>query len=82
MGDSRLTPLTVSDSPAGMLEEQRVMKAPNNASDTSAAEPMAKPLPIAAVVLPAASSASVLSRTADGISHISAMPPALSAMGP
>merc|ERR1719163_135356 len=43
---------------------------------------MAKPLPMAAVVLPAASSASVLSRTADGISHISAMPPALSAIGP
>ena len=32
----------------------------------SAAEPMAKPLPIAAVVLPSASSASVRSRTSGG----------------
>ena len=38
-----------------MLLEARVMNAPKRASDTSAAEPIAKPLPIAAVVLPAAS---------------------------
>lgn len=38
-----------------------VMKAPNKAIATRAAEPIAKPLPIAAVVLPAASRASVLS---------------------
>ena len=38
-----------------MLLEARVIKAPKRASDTSAAEPIAKPLPIAAVVLPAAS---------------------------
>jgi len=43
---------------------------------------MAKPLPIAAVVLPAASSASVFSRTLSGSSAISAMPPALSHTGP
>ena len=65
-----------------MLFDTRVTNAPKSASDTSAAEPMAKPLPIAAVVLPAASSASVLSRTDDGSSTISAMPPALSEMGP
>ena len=79
-GDIRLTPfwsiLTVMDL------EARVTKAPKRASDTSAAEPMAKPLPMAAVVLPAASSASVLSRTDEGSSTISAMPPALSEMGP
>ena len=48
----------------------------------SAAEPMAKPLPMAAVVLPTESSASVRSRTSGGSSAISAMPPALSATGP
>mmetsp|Transcript_957 Transcript_957/g.3021 ORF Transcript_957/g.3021 Transcript_957/m.3021 type:complete len:255 (+) Transcript_957:490-1254(+) len=60
----------------------RVTKPPKSASETSAAEPIAKPLPIAAVVLPAASSASVLSRTCAGNSAISAMPPALSQTGP
>lgn len=34
-------------------------KAPYNAKATNAAEPIAKPLPIAAVVLPAESNASV-----------------------
>ncbi len=58
------------------------MKAPKSASDTSAAEPIAKPFPMAAVVLPAASRASVFSRTAGGSSTISAMPPALSEIGP
>mmetsp|Transcript_3243 Transcript_3243/g.10111 ORF Transcript_3243/g.10111 Transcript_3243/m.10111 type:complete len:288 (-) Transcript_3243:1611-2474(-) len=60
----------------------RVTKAAVSASDTSAAEPIANPLPMAAVVLPAASSASVLSRTLSGSSDISAMPPALSQTGP
>ena len=60
----------------------RVTYAPNSASDTSAAEPMAKPLPMAAVVLPAASSASVRSRMSSPMPAISAMPPALSEMGP
>ena len=58
------------------------MKAANKASEVSAAEAMAKPLPVAAVVLPTASRMSVRSRTSLGSSHISAMPPALSAMGP
>jgi ABC-type spermidine/putrescine transport system permease subunit I len=39
-------------------------KAANSASAVMAAEPMAKPLPMAAVVLPTASSLSVRSRTA------------------
>ena len=52
------------------------------ASAVSAAEPIAKPLPMAAVVLPTASSLSVRSRTSAGSSAISAQPPALSAIGP
>ena len=51
-------------------------------SAVSTADPMAKPFPVAAVVLPSASSASVVSRTDSGSSAISAMPPALSATGP
>lgn len=57
-------------------------KPPKSESETSAAEPMANPLPMAAVVLPAASSASVLSLTYSPIFAISAIPPALSLMGP
>ena len=56
--------------------------AAKSASAVSAAEPMANPLPIAAVVLPMASSLSVILRTSGGRWLISAMPPALSAMGP
>ena len=54
----------------------------NKASAVSAAEPTAKPLATAAVVLPSESSASVTSRTLGSSSAISAMPPALSAIGP
>ena len=39
------------------------LKAANKARDVRAAEPIAKPLPIAAVVLPTASNLSVLSLT-------------------
>ena len=56
--------------------------AANNANAVNAAEAMANPLPVAAVVLPTASKISVLSRTSAGNSLISAMPPALSAIGP
>jgi hypothetical protein len=59
------------------------MKAAMRPTEVRTAEPMAKPLPVAAVVLPIASSASVLSRTCSvSSSIISAMPPALSATGP
>ena len=58
------------------------MKAANSASEVSSAEAMAKPLPVAAVVFPTASSTSVRSRTSLGRWLISAIPPALSAMGP
>ena len=47
-----------------------------------AAAPIAKPLPIAAVVLPNSSRESVISRTSLPMPAISAMPPALSATGP
>ena len=47
-----------------------------------AADPMANPFPIAAVVFPIESSASVRSRTSDGSLAIVAIPPALSAIGP
>lgn len=57
-------------------------KPPKRERDTRAAEPMANPLPMAAVVLPAASRASVLSLTYSPISAISEIPPALSLMGP
>jgi hypothetical protein len=53
-----------------------------SASDVSAAEAIAKPFPVAAVVLPTASSLSVRSRTSGGNWLISAIPPALSAIGP
>mmetsp|Transcript_10962 Transcript_10962/g.24789 ORF Transcript_10962/g.24789 Transcript_10962/m.24789 type:complete len:213 (+) Transcript_10962:2533-3171(+) len=47
-----------------------------------AALPMANPLVVALVVLPTASSRSVMSRTLSGCWLISTIPPALSAMGP
>lgn len=59
-----------------------VIKAPNKAIATKAALPIAKPLPIAAVVLPAASRASVLCLVASPKLDISAIPPALSEIGP
>ena len=57
-------------------------KAAKRASEVSAAEAIAKPLPVAAVVLPTASRLSVRSRTSGGSWLISAIPPALSAIGP
>ena len=48
----------------------------------NAAEPIAKPLPIAAVVLPTLSSLSVISLTDGSSPLISAIPPALSEIGP
>jgi hypothetical protein len=51
-----------------------VTNAPNKAKETKAAEPTAKPFPIAAVVLPAASKTSVFSRTLECSSAISAIP--------
>ena len=53
-----------------------------NAKAAKAAALMAKPLPIAAVVLPTSSNESVISLVSLPISDISAIPPALSATGP
>ncbi len=58
------------------------IKAENKAKAVSAAEAIANPFPIAAVVFPTASSLSVLSLTSAGNSAISAIPPALSEIGP
>ena len=58
------------------------IKAENNAKAVKAAEAIAKPFPIAAVVFPTASNLSVRSLTSGGNSAISAMPPALSEIGP
>jgi hypothetical protein len=60
----------------------RTVYAEKRARETRAAEPVAKPLPLVKLVLPAASRASVRSRTCSPSLHISAMPPALSLMGP
>mmetsp|Transcript_4484 Transcript_4484/g.8293 ORF Transcript_4484/g.8293 Transcript_4484/m.8293 type:complete len:327 (+) Transcript_4484:1066-2046(+) len=81
-GRSTLMTTSTLSSPVLAWLEIREMKPPNRASDTKAADPMANPLPMAAVVFPAASRASVLSRTSSGNSDISAMPPALSHTGP
>ncbi len=58
------------------------IKPANNAKLVNAAEPIAKPFPTAAVVFPTASNLSVLSLTSFGKPAISAIPPALSAIGP
>ena len=59
-----------------------VTYAANKANDVSAAEAMANPLPVAAVVFPTESKISVLSLTIGSCSLISAIPPALSEIGP
>ena len=52
------------------------------ASAARAAAPIAKPFPIAAVVLPTSSRLSVISLVPSPRPAISAIPPALSATGP
>jgi len=77
------TPTTTTGSVRLMLVRPAACtKATNRASAVNAAEPMAKPLPMAAVVLPRASSESVILRVSGPRPPISDMPPALSAMGP
>ena len=58
------------------------INAANNANAVKAADAIANPLPIAAVVFPTASNLSVLSLTFGSNSAISAIPPALSEIGP
>ena len=67
---SRLTPPT------------EVVYAAKSASAVKAADPIANPLPTAAVVFPIESSSSVMARTSSPSPLISAIPPALSATGP
>ncbi len=59
-----------------------VVKAEKRARPVTAAEAMARPFAMAAVVLPRESRASVVDRTSEGRPAISAIPPALSAIGP
>ena len=66
----------------GSKRSARVKNAEKSAREVRIAEPMANPLPIAAVVFPAESRTSVLSRTLSPMPVISAIPPALSATGP
>ncbi len=54
----------------------------NNASAVNAAEPIANPLPVAAVVLPIESNPSVIFLVSGPSPLISEIPPALSATGP
>ncbi len=80
---SRLSPPLVTKSDEGPAAwTSATSKVLNSARAVRAAEPTAKPLAIAAVVLPRLSRASVTSRTDGSSSAISAMPPALSAIGP
>src|SRR5690554_182048 len=57
-------------------------KAAKSARTVSAADAIANPFPVAAVVFPTESRLSVLSLTSSGSPLISAIPPALSAIGP
>ena len=66
----------------GMFIFTTLMKAAMMAKAASEAAPMAKPLPMAAVVLPTSSRVSVIARVCLPIPAISAIPPALSAIGP
>ena len=68
--------------PVGASSASSILKALNRTSAASAAEPIAYPLVTALVVLPTASSGSVTLRTSSGRSAISAIPPALSVIGP
>ena len=58
------------------------MYAPKSTREASPADPIAYPLVTALVVLPTASSASVVFLTLYGRLDISAIPPALSVTGP
>ena len=60
-----------------MLHKQQI-----KLRDVKAADAIANPFPVAAVVLPTESKISVLSLTIGSCSLISAIPPALSEIGP
>ncbi len=64
------------------LKPAFLINALNRAIDVIAADPIANPFSIAAVVFPTESNLSVISRTLLSNPLISAIPPALSAIGP
>ena len=68
-----------SEPPASITANSKLL---NRANAVKAAEPTAKPLATAAVVLPSQSKASGTSLPSGPTSAIAAIPPALSAMGP
>ena len=72
----------ISNWKPGLFIFTTLMNAAMMAKAAKAAAPMAKPLPMAAVVLPTSSRVSVMARVSLPIPAISAMPPALSAIGP
>ena len=74
--------LDSSNEKPGLLAETVSTNAAMMARAARAAAPIAKPLPMAAVVLPTSSSPSVMVRVSSPMPAISAMPPALSATGP
>ena len=76
------TSIGVATCPDSGINSEALMKAANRAREVRMAAPIAKPLPMAAVVLPAESRMSVRRRTSDSRPTISAIPPALSATGP
>ena len=83
MVDPTITPIKTSLCSRSKLETPVIVAyAASKASDVSTADPIAKPFPVAAVVFPKESRASVRSRTFGSIPDISAIPPALSAIGP
>mmetsp|Transcript_10110 Transcript_10110/g.22189 ORF Transcript_10110/g.22189 Transcript_10110/m.22189 type:complete len:244 (-) Transcript_10110:1481-2212(-) len=77
----RTTGSLISTEPISLILAFSV-NADNKDRAVNTADPMANPFPVAAVVLPKASNASVVSRTRSSSSAISAIPPALSAIGP
>ena len=72
----------ISSSGSALFAETVSTNAEIIAKAARAAAPIAKPLPIAAVVFPCSSNSSVITLVSDGIPAISAIPPALSATGP
>ena len=77
---SAMSKLRIVPAPASSCSS--ISKALKSTSAASTAEPIAYPFVTALVVLPTASSGSVTLRTSSGRSAISAMPPALSVIGP
>ncbi len=73
---------TIGSSNVRFTPVAAVLYAANKANAVRAADPMANPLPTAAVVFPMESNASVMALTSSPNSDISAIPPALSATGP